>query len=142
MVLVRKASEADAEAVYQMICELEETQLDQARFREKFAAARTHPDVHYLVAVHGGVAVGFISLWVSHPLHHERPVGEIQELFVQIAFRSHRIGKRLLEAILEIAQVQGIESLEVATNIKRERALKFYIRNGFQQTHYKLCYRL
>ena len=58
---------------------------------------------------------------------------EIGALAVDGKWRSQGIGRALLQAAEEWAKQRGCCTLQVRTNIVRQRAHEFYFRNGFRQ---------
>jgi GNAT superfamily N-acetyltransferase len=56
----------------------------------------------------------------------------ISGLIVDQEVRSREIGKVLLGAAEEWARSQGCDAISVHTNVTRERAHRFYARNGYE----------
>ncbi|GAB2577456.1 GNAT family N-acetyltransferase [Spirosoma areae] len=135
---IRTATVTDAPVVYTFLCELEETGIDRAAFDTIFQQNLANPSVHYLVAEQAGEVIGFVSCHVQSLLHHGGRVGEIQELFVRSDVRSQQIGHQLIVALTAVAIREGFVNLEVTTNQKRLDTLRFYERESFKQTHFKL----
>ena len=135
---IRRATENDASVVYEFICILEEIRLNQATFDSIFHQNLTNPFIHYLVAERTGDVVGFVSCHVQQLLHHGGRVGEIQELFVRPDVRNQHIGHQLIAALNALAVAEGFINLEVTTNQKRTNTVRFYERESFKQTHFKL----
>jgi PhnO protein len=136
--LMRGAHEADLPDIYRMLCQLEEHELDFDVFRQKFLDNLQNPGIHYIVATQADKAVGFISLHVQQLLHHDGGVGEIQELIVDPNIRSQGIGRQLVDQVRQVAIDNNCESLEVTTNVRRERTKMFYEKNGLTPSHVKL----
>ena len=136
-VTLRAATVDDCNAVYRMMCELESETFDQVSFEQTFKANLKDERVGYWIAETGGRPVGFISLHIERVLHRRGPIAEIQELFVQSDQRSKGLGTLLVAHARAEAKRQGCVRLQVATNMKRERAQQFYERCGFERTHYK-----
>ncbi len=124
--------------IYKFLCALEELTLDQTAFKRVFHHNLADPNVYYLLAERAGNVLGFISCHVQYLLHHVGKVGEIQELFVRPDARNQQIGKRLVDALVELAVQEGFINLEVTTNQKRSDTIRFYERESFQRTHFKL----
>ena len=78
--------------------------------------------------------VGFGTLCESHSLYAEGPFGIVQEFYVVPQYRSQKIGKGLIEAIVEFAKQRGWRRLELCTPPipEFERTVAFYHANGFQ----------
>lgn len=134
---IRHALSDDAPVVYGFICDLEESSFDEELFRTYFTANCTSVDIIYLVTVSGTEVVGFLSCHSQILLHHLGRVYEIQEMYVHSEYRSGEIGKQLLDYLeAELSNVQ-YEVLEVTSNVKRTDTHRFYLRNGFRQTHSK-----
>lgn len=134
---VRPATFEDCKTIYRFICELENTQFDYSRFEEYYIRNLDNKDNIYLVATDSETVTGFLSCHGQYLLHHMDKVFEIQELYVDENYRSQKAGQLLIEALEAILKIQGYKYLEVASNIKRTNAHRFYISNGFAQTHYR-----
>ncbi|AQG77968.1 GNAT family N-acetyltransferase [Spirosoma montaniterrae] len=135
---IRDAIEQDAPAIYTFLCDLEEETLDLDRFMAVYQYNLTNPAAFYLIAERADEVVGFVSCYVQYALHHVGKVGEIQELYVRPDCRNERIGRQLITAITELSHRENLINLEVTTNQKRADTVRFYEREGFQRTHYKL----
>lgn len=135
---IRPASLADEAIIYEFLCALEETPLDQTAFYAVYEENLANSSIHYLVAERHGEVLGFVSCHVQYLLHHCGKVGEIQELFVRPEARNQRIGQNLVAALSRLAQKENFVNLEVTTNQKRLDTIRFYERESFKQTHVKL----
>ncbi len=140
---IRLASEADADAVAQLVLELlEELASPGSSGYELAAVARTARNllkggdrVWAFLAEAGGHAIGLITLNECAALYAGGRFGEICELYVSPGFRSLGAGKRLLEAAVEFARQRGWSRLEVgAPEMPRwERSVNFYRQAGFSE---------
>lgn len=136
--LIRPAQADDAAALHRMISDLENQVLPAEPFTAVFLNNLADDRVGYFIAELSGEAVGMASCHVQFLLHHAAPIAEIQEIYVKPGLRSQRIGQRLLEAVKLFARLRGAGQLEVTSNQVRTDAHRFYEREGFQKTHYKL----
>ena len=134
---IRKATAADLETVYQMICALRDEVLDRQAFSQVYLHNIDHPDCYYCIASKEDKLVGFISLHIQQLLHHSGAVGEIQEFYMDPEYRGKGIGKLLMAAAKSHAAAKAIKSLEVASNKRRTENVKVYENLGFQLTHNK-----
>lgn len=135
---IRAATSADEAVIYLFLCDLEETTLNQAAFRMIYQQNLTNPAIHYLVAEQQGELVGFVSCHVQNLLHHCGKVGEIQELYVRPDVRNQRIGQKFMAELEALAIHENFVNLEVTTNQKRLDTVRFYERESFKKTHFKL----
>ena len=133
----REALKDDCKTVYKFICELEDTVFIYSDFEQYYFRNIDNPDIIYLVAESNGIVIGFLSCHGQYLLHHMEKVWEIQELFVHEQYRSKKAGQMLIETIEDILLEKNYRYLEVASNIKRTDAHRFYLKNGFGQTHYR-----
>lgn len=62
-----------------------------------------------------------------------KPFLEIGGLIVDENYRSKGIGRTLLESIKEWATKKDIHEIRVRSNVKRTRAHRFYLSNGFEE---------
>ncbi len=138
MTTIRCATEQDAPHVHRLIELLEAPQkYDFERFSHKYRSSLTDPSITYLVAEAEGAVCAFGSLLFSSPLHHEGPVAEIVELVVEEGCRGAGVGAAMVEEMAAQARARGCCILELSTNRARERAHRFYERQGFRLTHYR-----
>jgi ribosomal protein S18 acetylase RimI-like enzyme len=90
-----------------------------------------------LVAEQGHELVGIIGVSWQVAMRIPGRYGVIQELWVKPEFRYMKIGADLLRALVEVADKQGVERIEVGLPSERYPALDateaFYINNGFTQ---------
>jgi PhnO protein len=138
---IRKANSADADTIYRFICALEEKQMGREGFDACYRHNITSSHNHYLLAEEKGEAIGFLSCQGQMLLHHAAWVYEIQELYVEDAWRSKGVGRQLLEALDAILSNVEYDVLEVSSNKRRTKAHGFYLQNGFEQTHLKFIRR-
>lgn len=134
---IRPAAVSDVRIVYDFLCELEEETLDFALFQQIFARNLQNPDCHYFLAFDADLCVGYASVHAQWLLHHCGKVGEIQEMFVVSDYRGKGVGGLLIRQLLEVAQAENFEILEVTANKKRLDTHRFYEQQGLERTHFK-----
>ena len=136
--IIREATIADREILYQMICGLENALLDRGAFDFVFNKNRKSQNIRYFLAELSGKPVGMISCHIQPLLHHAALVSEIQEMYVEPEFRSKLIGKALMAHVVDFAKSAGAIQMEVTSRNVREQAHRFYQREGFEKSHVKL----
>lgn len=106
-----------------------------AQLRERLRTIE--PALQHAVFVAESAKDGVIGwLHVSRqPLLEEELRAEVNGLVVADGQRSLGAGARLLAAAEEWARKRGCKGMSVRSNVIRERAHKFYERNGYE--HYK-----
>jgi PhnO protein len=134
---LRRATVADSEAVYALICELKQAEFDRHAFSAGFAANLQDSNLRYQLALINGDVVGMIGLHMQFHLHHVNWIGEIQELVVMAQARGHGVGSRLLAWAEEQARTAGAELTELSTSRGRLDAHRFYEREGYRPTHFR-----
>jgi PhnO protein len=137
-ILIRTATLHDLEEVYRMICGLEETMLDRNAFDGVFRQNLSSENIGYFIAESNSRPVGMAGCHIQPLLHHAALIAEIQEMFVDSAFRSQQIGKMLMNHMVVFAKSRGAVQLEVTSRNRREKAHQFYQREGFEKSHVKL----
>ena len=134
---LRRATPEDAQAVYGLICELKQAEFDQRAFNAGYLANLQDRNMHYHLAELDGHVVGMIGLHLQFHLHHARWIGEIQELVVLPQARGLKVGSQLLAWAEAQARQAGAEMTELSTSVKRVDAHRFYLREGYAQSHFR-----
>ncbi|WP_330983717.1 MULTISPECIES: aminoalkylphosphonate N-acetyltransferase [Enterobacterales] len=134
---LRRATLDDTEAVYGLICELKQKDYDRQIFAAGFAANLNNPNQHYQLAVLDGNVVGMIGLQIMFPLNLNCWIGEIQELVILPQVRGLNIGKKLLAWAEDEARAQGASLMELSSGKVRTDAHRFYLREGYLQSHFR-----
>lgn len=134
--MIEKASVKDLNIVYQLICELEQEQLNKDRFKNIYQKAMDQNDIYYYVYRYQEKVVGFISLYIHHYLHHDHDTGEIVELVVLPEYRNLKIGQQLIQYVERKAVELGLEEIELSTSTYRKKAHHFYEVHGYHMNHY------
>lgn len=135
---IRSARPSDADSLHRMLCDLEKEDIEIRRFTDVFLTNLRNENILYLVAELDNQPVGMASCHVQPLLHHAAPVGEIQEMYVNPSLRSQGIGHELIRVLLHFARQRGACQLEVTTNQIRLDTHRFYEREGFQKSHFKM----
>lgn len=135
---IRSARPSDADALHRMLCDLENEDIEIRRFTDVFLTNLRNENILYLIAELDDQPVGMASCHVQSLLHHAAPVAEIQEMYVDSSVRSRGIGQEFVRVLLHFARQRGACQLEVATNQTRLDAHRFYEREGFQKSHFKM----
>ncbi len=97
---------------------------------QKLASLTEH--VVYVAFIANSV-VGWIDVGVVHHLQTE-PYGEIGGLVVSGGFRSLGIGRGLIIEAEQWAGNRGLKRMLVRSQIAREAAHRFYLREGYVRT--------
>ena len=133
--MIVKAGLEDVEDIYNLMCILENKELDKEHFVQTYQQNIQDENIIYLVYKEDRI-LGFISFVVHHYLHHDRDMGEIVELVVLPECRGKRIGQQLLQAIEKKAIDLHLEQIELSTSTYRKQAHHFYEQNGYEMLHY------
>lgn len=134
---LRRATAQDTEVVYALVCELKQASFDYPAFRAGFTANLQDARLRYQLALLDGQAVGLIGLHLQYHLHHANWIGEIQELVVMPQARGLKIGSQLLAWAEQEAREAGAEMTELSTSVTRHDAHRFYLREGYEQSHFR-----
>ncbi|MEZ5047179.1 MAG: GNAT family N-acetyltransferase [Chitinophagaceae bacterium] len=137
-ITVRKVNQSDFKVIYQFVNDLEKIVFDLEHLQKIFLKNINHVNYIYMIAEVKGRAVGFISLHSQFLLHHGgQKIGEIQEMYVDFEYRNLGVGNILMKALKEEAQKNEIKQIEVTSNKTRETAHRFYLKEGFLNSHEK-----
>lgn len=131
------ATAQEMEAVYSLICQLEEQVLPPADFERIYLQNLQNPAVCYLLCQDQGEVLGFCSLHIQGLLHHAGKVAEVQELVLCPQARGAGAGRALMEAAKQKARQEGCLQIEVCCSLRRQDAHQFYEHIGLEKSHYK-----
>lgn len=141
--MLREAVLADEKAAYRLICDMEQSRLDEAAFHAVFLEQAESPAFCAFVweTAEDGV-LGFLNLRTEAQLHHCGRIAEVMELAVAEGHRSRGIGRELFRAACEKARERECVQIEVCCNQLRLDAHRFYEREGMKKYHFKLTMNL
>lgn len=90
------------------------------------------PNEYIVVAEKDGVVAGFLSMHIIPMIAHPTDFARLSYLCVDENLRSYGIGKILLKKCEEIARERGCNRVELHSNIRRESAHRFYLREDYE----------
>lgn len=134
---IREATAGDLETLFRFNMALSDRSLSREGFENAVRANLPNENNRYLIALVNGVPAGVGSCHVQWLLHHAEPIAEVQEMYVEPAFRSQGIGALLLHELEEFARSRGANQVELSTNRRRLDAHRFYGREGYNDSHLK-----
>jgi len=131
---IRRAKSADAPRLAELATELGYRSTSaELRQRLRWISPASQNAVFVAEAKHAGV-VGWLHVSKQALLESDTRA-EVNGLVVKEGHRSLGAGARLLGAAEDWARKHRCKSMSVRSNVIRERAHKFYERNGYE--HYK-----
>jgi len=138
---IRQATLEDEAIVYKMICALEESTYDRGAFNIVYKANLDAGSCVYIVE-YAQKPAGFINIRIKPVLHHAGKVAEIEEFYIDDEFRSTGIGSKVMDHFIGTLKEENIVSLELVSNVRREKAHKFYEKNGFIKSHFGFTFKM
>ena len=107
-----------------------------ASYRAAFEAISADPNHELLVAELDGSVVGVLQLsFIPHLTYEGGWRAQIEGVRVSKELRSRGVGQALVESAIARAQRKGCHLVQLTTDRRRPKALKFYVGLGFQATH-------
>jgi GNAT superfamily N-acetyltransferase len=101
-----------------------------------FDSIDADPNNRVFVADLEGAVVGTFQLTFIRQLSYGGClVAQVESVCVDSKVRSHGVGKLMLEFARAEAERRGAFRLQLTSNVKRERAHRFYERLGYRATH-------
>lgn len=130
VIMIRPATPADAAAI---------VRLNEAFNGEHATVAEVAARIvrgqgleTFLLAELDQQAVGFLCLRLLPQICDPATYAEINELFVEEAYRRHGIGQALMQKAMELAKAAGAQQLILLTNFHNTTAQRFYHAQGFE----------
>ena len=136
-VTIRAATACDAAAIASLLAQLGYPRSDVST-AQLLAAAQKQLDQIVLVASENDVVIGFAALTYFYYFHTDQRLARLSSLAVDETMRSHGMGEALLNAAERWARDNHCQVLELASNIKRVDAHRFYERLAYNKTGWRL----
>lgn len=83
------------------------------------------------VALEKGHIIGFASFSVRNVVRYNKPIAELEELFVKPEARKKGVGRKLLDRVLNKATKLNCYRMYISSHVERKIAHKFYKSLGF-----------
>lgn len=115
-VTFRKGKADDWKIVYDLICDMEGTELPAEAFRGIYDEKMDDSRFYCLLAEENGEVLGVLNLRFEKQLHHAAAVAEIMEFSVSPACRGHGVGGAIFREACSLAREAGCVQIEVACN--------------------------
>jgi GNAT superfamily N-acetyltransferase len=139
-VLIRPAKESDLEAVLSLYAQPD---LDNGEVlsREEaivvFKKMKLYPDYKIYIAQSGNTVIGTFALLIMDNLGHlGAPSGIIEDVAVDPKWQGQGIGTKMMQFALEVSRNRGCYKVALSSNVKREKAHRFYEKAGFVKHGY------
>jgi len=133
-VVIRAATEADFAAVCALLAELGRPQVSPATepgVRGIYLRHIANPNSAALIAERDGRAIGFVALHIRERLSQPSPEAWVPDLIVTASEHGRGAAQALVEGALKIARERGCHRLALESHYHRQRAHRFYEREGF-----------
>ncbi|WP_097461854.1 GNAT family N-acetyltransferase [Mangrovitalea sediminis] len=135
---IRPATPADLEPMVALIGELFTLEADFAANpdaqRSGLRLLFEQPDSHLWVAAQGNAIVGLCTLQTLISTAEGGPVGFVEDVIVTGKVRGQGIGRRLLTAVQEWADANGLKRLQLLADRNNHPAIGFYKALGWEET--------
>ncbi len=133
-IAIRLITPDDFSVVTSLLAELGRPALNPVAESETAAVFARHvaaPDTASLLAERAGEAVGFLSLHFRDRLNHPTPEAWIPDLVVTGREHGSGVATALMERAVTFARERGCHRLTLESGYARQRAHRFYTREGF-----------
>jgi GNAT superfamily N-acetyltransferase len=130
-VLIRSAAAGDAEAMASLARQLGHPGVDAVWIAQRLATLDAEGLGAVLVAVAADGRVLGLAQLLPQQFLVEPPFVELIALVVDAAARGRRVGAALLAAVEDWARQRGFPGVYVRSNVVRERAHRYYLREGY-----------
>ncbi len=134
---VRQAVSADHQQLIALYGEFIETDRFKNLDNDGFQKVIRSKNNFVLVAEEDSKLIGLITASARLVVRYPIPIMQVDEFYVDIAFRSQGIGQKLMLAIEDIAQQKGYQRIYIESGYQHEeQGHKFYKKNGYDNKGY------
>jgi GNAT superfamily N-acetyltransferase len=136
---IRLASVDDAGAIHQLLSDLERALGASGKVGRSVSDIRRHgfgdlPLFRALIARWDGKDVGLAVFFPEFSTWKGKPGVYVQDLYVAEPVRGSGLGRRLMQAVYEVAREWGAGYCKLSVYGDNEPALEFYRRLGFRRS--------
>lgn len=143
---IRKAEKKDLEYILALYSQPDMDNgevLDIEEAERIFDKMGRYPDYSVYIAELDGNIVGTFALAIMDNLAHMgMPSGLIEDVVVSECFQGRGIGKLMMNRAIEICREKGCYKAALSSNLKREKAHRFYEGIGFRKHGYSFSMEL
>ncbi len=130
-IMIREATENDEEAVYRLAAQLATSYtVQRAAFGTSFANVLQDDAAVVFIAQCAHTSIGYCLGFSHSAFYANGNVAWLEEIFVEEAFRTQHIGRRLMNAFEEWAKLRNCSLSALATR----RAAEFYQAIGYEES--------
>jgi len=98
-----------------------------------FKKMTTYPNYKVFIAISGGEVIGTFALAIMDNLAHMgAPSGLIEDVVVKTDRQGKGVGKQMMKYAMEYCKKYGCYKIVLSSNLKREKAHRFYESLGFK----------
>ena len=140
--MVYRACGADVKVAAEMACRLWPEHAVEEMAAE-FGELAYNDDAAIFIAEEAGKAVGFAQCQLRHDYvegTETSPVGYLEGIYVDEAYRGRGIARELLEACEEWARGKGCAEFASDCEIDNTDSLKFHLKVGFKEEGRIICF--
>lgn len=135
---VRPATLADAPRLVPLLAALGYP-VDEAIVERNLRDFNQYPEMYCVFVATVGITVAGVAVGQMTPmLQHERPLGRISTLTVDVDQRGLGVGKRLLQTVERWFAARGVTRLEITSAEYREDGHAFLRQHGFREKRLRL----
>ena len=135
---IRSANEKDIAVILDLLYELgrpkPQKDSDVEIFEKLVRAYLKDPDKEILVAEHDTDIVGIVSIMFLSRLNRDLVEMYIPELVVTKSYQNQGVGKKLVNACIELAKKKKCHRIRLESGIQRKESHIFYKNLGFEQS--------
>lgn len=114
-----------------------------AEMTEEFETLIANPECAVFLAMEAGEAIGFAQCQLRHDYvegTESSPVGYLEGIFVEAAYRRHGLSKTLLSACEDWAKKMGCSEFASDCELGNEESLAFHLAIGFEEMNRIICF--
>lgn len=143
---IRRATAADIPSVLKLYAQLDLDNgaiLSNTEAIEIFKKFQIYPNYSLYIASIGDRIAGTFELLIMDNLAHKgTPSGIVEDVVVDMNYRSKGIGRKMMEFAIDTCKKNGCYKLTLSSSLQRENAHKFYEDLGFKKHGYSFLMEL
>lgn len=134
--VIRKATSEDYKDLMSLYDDFLETKRFSDEDNDSFQKVIKNKTNYIFVAEENNKIIGLITASTRLAVRYPNPIMQVDELYVDPAYRKHGIGKHLIAEVEKVAHKNNCQKIYIESAYKHTLGHRFYEKNNYEKSGY------